>query len=200
MKNTFFKYPKVPYNGNIIKGYAEIEKNVFPYCIDFIVTFSMYLSGKAQLCFDTSAEESPSTTRPIDTFHDYVEDNFLDVRKITRRIRDLLPSEGYGIHPYTGFLFAFDHKGIRTMREFKRIYNPVTVDIKIDVTREKHQKLVCVEDLSEFICEMLEKFDRMFYDIQCETEHKLIFIPRNLAKTEKEKRVELLENRTWEMA
>ena len=193
-QGSFFKHPKVPYQGSIIKGYAEIEKNTYPYVIDFIISFSMYVSSKARLNFLDTKEK-----KGIEFFREYAEENFLDTRKMTRRVRSLLPSEGYNVDPYMGFLFSFEHNGVKTLKEFQKIYAPVTADVRISVTKQQHKSILDVEDLSDFIIQMLGILDNMFFDIQRESDHQLIFVPRILSKTDKIKRAEMLDNQMWEL-
>ena len=194
-QSLFFKHPKIPYCGSLIKGYAEIEKNIYPYVIDFIISFSMYVSTKARLNFPDTKEK-----KGIDSFREYVEENFFDTRKMTRRIRALLPSEGYSVDPWMGFLFAYEHNGVETLKEFQKIYAPVTADVRISVTKQQHQVISDVEDLSDFIIQMLGILDSMFFDMQKESDHQLIFVPRILSKTDKIKRGEMLDSQVWELS
>ena len=195
MKAKTYRYPKTPFQGDLIKGYVEIERDLLPYDINFMLSFSMYASEEAKRRFQTITEK-PNGKKEIDDhiedFQIYVDDVIFNPRRMRRRILDTFSSEGYHVDPYMCFRFAYSHIGGKSLKHYNKIYEPVTANILISVTREQQKVLTDVKDLNEFIGEMLVRFDTMFADIQNETNGQLMFVPRTLSKMDREKKIEIL--------
>lgn len=193
----YHKYPKTPFIGNIIKGYAEIEKDELPYEINFVVNFSVCFPRQAKEYFIQQIVDEQEIEKIkvkedsiIQEMRQYCSNNIFNTRKIARKMRDIISNEGFYIDPYLCFSFCYEH-GCNNFKRFEYIYGPINCNIRVAVTKQYQNQLKTPRDLNNFIGEMLVKIDGMFDDIQ--KEHLVVtFIPREIAKLDNEQKVKTM--------